>query len=103
MWQKNGAFLPQETNAILVIFNAQPTHAAQYRLVASNDGGLTPSDTAIVCVDTNPPCNFPWVWMRTARGTETECEARVNDMARDAQGNIFVTGEACMTGGTSAD
>lgn len=70
IWKRDSTFLTDQTNALLVITNAQPGHSARYRAVASNDDGLAQSNPAEVIVYTNMPCNFPWVWAQTSGGNK---------------------------------
>jgi alpha-tubulin suppressor-like RCC1 family protein len=52
-WQKNGANLPGETNTSYSINSAQPADAGNYRAVASNPFGSTPSALAALTVTTS--------------------------------------------------
>ena len=99
IWKRDSTFLTDQTNALLVITNAQPGHSARYRAVASNDDGLAQSNPAEVIVYTNMPCNFPWVWAQTFRGEQTNCDSYLWAMATDDQGAIFLTGDTCATNG----
>lgn len=54
-WQKAGVTIPGETNAMLVINNAQPANSGSYTVVVSNAGGVVVSDAAIINVLPAPP------------------------------------------------
>lgn len=96
IWQKGAVFLTDQTNATLVISNAQLAHAGSYAVVASNDDGLERSEAASVVVYTNDPCNFPWVWLKTYRDDGLGCAAQhLSAMTTDSLGNIYLTGPAC--------
>jgi len=95
IWQRNGAFLSDQTNALLTISNAQPAHSGGYRLIAVNDDGMTRSTNADVIVYTNQPCNFPWAWEGRLRGPSPAGFLAVAEGLAVAQdGSIYVTGPA---------
>jgi hypothetical protein len=77
---------------MLVISNVQSSDAGSYAAIAINMDGLDRSQFANVTVCSNQPCNFPWVWMKTFRGSDTNRFSYVSAMATDTQGNIYVTG-----------
>ena len=54
-WQKAGVTIPGETNATLVINNAQPANSGIYTVVVSNSSGVVASDQAIINVLPAPP------------------------------------------------
>jgi hypothetical protein len=102
IWQRDGVFLGDQTNALLTITNAQPAHSGRYRLTASNDDGLARSTNAEVVVYTNHLCDFPPSWVSYYRGLTLE-EAiplgvtQLGDgqaLVSDGAGNLYVLGDA---------
>ncbi|HEU0009372.1 MAG TPA: immunoglobulin domain-containing protein [Verrucomicrobiae bacterium] len=53
-WLRDDVSLPNETNAILVIANVQPTNAATYKVVVTNDIGMVTSDPAVLMFTSFP-------------------------------------------------
>lgn len=47
-WMHNGTALSGETNSVLTISNAQPSHAGQYHAVVSNQAGAVTTEPAMV-------------------------------------------------------
>ena len=92
-WQKDDADLPDRTNSMLVISNAQLTDSGNYRLVATNVNGFVLSQPASVLVTTNPRCFMPPLWQKRLRATQNPADSsQVYAMATDTNGNVFVTG-----------
>jgi hypothetical protein len=102
IWQRDGMFLAEQTNATLVISNAQPTHSGRYRLTVSNEDGLARSDPADVIVYTNHVCEFPPSWVATYRslplGEAIQLSAtQLGDgqaLIPDESGNLYAVGSA---------
>ncbi len=89
IWQRDGAFLGDQTNAMLTITNAQSAHSGRYRLTASNDDGLVRSTNADVIVYTNQPCNFFPTWLQSPGASRFSW---ATGLALDRDGNAYVTG-----------
>lgn len=67
IWRRDQVFLSNQTNAILVITNAQRADSGAYVLVAANGYGITQSAPAQVVVDSLPvllPANLGRVVQR---------------------------------------
>ena len=102
IWQCDGVFLGEQTNATLTITNAQSAHSGRYRLTASNDNGLARSTNADVIVYTNHQCDFPPSWAAYYRGlTLEEAAAESTTQLGDGQalipdnaGNLYALGDS---------
>lgn len=90
IWQRDGVYLADETNALLTITNAQTAHSGRYRLTASNDAGLARSTNADVVVYTNHMCDFPPSWVTFLDGGWSAGEAKA--LLPDDAGNLYVAG-----------
>jgi hypothetical protein len=53
-WYLNGATINGETNATLLLSNAQPANAGNYSVVVTNNSGATTSRVAWLRINTNP-------------------------------------------------
>ncbi len=103
IWQKDSTFLSGQTNADLVISNAQTVDSGQYAVVAVNLSGADRSQAAEVIVYTKQPCNFPWTWeARLRTPMERGHYALLGGEALDQEDNIYVTGSETTFGGGSA-
>ena len=91
-WLKDGIFLGGATNVPLVISNALASADGVYALIAVNEFGAAHSSYAMVFVDTNQPCNFPWRWEARLHGTNFGPYGTALDVAIDQEGNTFAVG-----------
>jgi hypothetical protein len=57
-WFRDGVPVPGQTNASLVVTNAQDEHAGEYRVVVSNTFGATTSNAAVLGVTTGRIINL---------------------------------------------
>jgi hypothetical protein len=53
-WVFDGTNMPEETNATLLITNAQPSEGGTYRVIVSNSYDVLPSSNAVLIVDLIP-------------------------------------------------
>jgi sugar lactone lactonase YvrE len=68
-WQHNGAVVPGVNNPLLVISNAQASHAGDYRVIVANDLGRATSSVARLTVTPSVP-----VFVLHPRGTATSAD-----------------------------
>lgn len=99
IWRRDQVFLSDQTNATLVITNAQQPDSGRYLLAAANDYGITQSAPAQVVVDTLPPCYYPPTWVALYSNSEVVTNAygrlpwdAAVDMAVDKRGNVIIGG-----------
>lgn len=93
-WLKDGIFLGGATNVPLVISNAPASASGVYALIAVNDFGAARSSNAMVFVDTNQPCNFPWRWEARFHGITPHLipAGGSRAVALDEEGNTLAAG-----------
>lgn len=107
IWQKDTMFLGGQTNATLVITNAQATDGGRYRVTVSNNDGIARSDPADVIVYAEHICDFPPSWVAHYRSRDlAEAIAgggqnlgAATALVPDSMGNLFVTGNGMGAGG----
>jgi uncharacterized delta-60 repeat protein len=79
-WQFNGANIPDATNSVFFLTNAQPFNAGWYSVVVSNIAGVMQSDQAQLSVSTR--VKQAWVDARDPG----------HSIALDPAGHVYVTG-----------
>jgi len=78
-WTLNGAPLAWGTNAVLTVTNARVPDAGLYAVTVANANGATSSSNAVLNVQA------PYTW-----NTIVSSLVRINDLAVDTAGNIYV-------------